>query len=75
MECGYRTRDPSDEEPKACEEVRSFPAFCHVETGECRYGLRTTREAFEELLVDAPPSSRLSEKAGGGEDGGGGGEA
>lgn len=34
-----------------CKEVRYFPAFCHVATNECVYGLRTTLEDMESLTT------------------------
>lgn len=43
----------------ACNEVTHFPAFCHVETGECLYGLRTSlrdMEALAETPITEPPA-------------------
>tara|TARA_B110001450_G_C17651594_1_gene493509 strand:- start:1147 stop:1452 length:306 start_codon:yes stop_codon:yes gene_type:complete len=39
-----------------CEEVEHFPAFCHVSTNSCVYGLRTEMEDFEALAtMPVPP--------------------
>lgn len=32
-----------------CFSVKEFPAFCHAPTNRCVYGLRTTKEHFEDL--------------------------
>jgi hypothetical protein len=52
---------PENADAAVCREVERFPAFCHVPSNACVYGVRSTREELEALtaLVVGPaaPSS------------------
>lgn len=37
-----------------CREVERFPAFCHVPSNACVYGVRSTREELEALAAMVP---------------------
>ena len=41
--------DVDNRDAPVCYEVSHFPAFCHKETRECRYGLRATQADLDEL--------------------------
>jgi len=41
--------DPHNADAPVCETVELFPAFCHVPTNSCVYGLRETYDSLAEL--------------------------
>lgn len=52
--------DPHNAAAPVCETVELFPAFCHVPTNSCVYGLRDTHESLDELerlVGGGPPAS------------------
>lgn len=48
--------DEENRDAAVCTSVTHFPAFCHVPTNACVYGLRTSADDFEELRLMVPPS-------------------
>lgn len=51
--------DPDNASNPLCTELDYFPAFCNVQRNSCVYGLRQTRDDFEQLVAlttTAPPT-------------------
>jgi hypothetical protein len=61
--------DPDNAENAVCQQVDFFPAFCHVPSSQCVYGLRATNDALDALLTLpasgalTPPSTSTSSNA------------
>jgi len=43
--------DPDNADSGVCRQVDFFPAFCHVPSSQCVYGLRATTDALDALLT------------------------
>ena len=50
-------RDIDNDLTPVCSQVTHFPAFCHVPTNSCVYGLRESTDSMQELLSLVSPSS------------------